>query len=815
MTSHQDIQSLIADIDNILPKADVRFPWSKPGDIATQHQVLERVRSYLVAQQQSATAPQHPLSPHVAPAEIAEPLTQAVAQELEFLRTDFIQLLQSNLDELRHEREALVREIQTLERTRQPMPPLPQTHSPQQPPLSDLSPDLLNALTEVMTQQIERQFAKWEARLAHHSTTPKATPPTLNQQDLGTTAIPTVESSESLRQGQTQTDQLLLALDANQRVIFETLQRNLQAYQQSLSQGLEKMHSLSLQGEILVTALVTRLSQPLNQESPTLTPSSQPEPTTAPTPLQATSQPVLEPLPPPNALQNPESLPLSALNPQSLPRERALEQLATEDWEIVEGLELEDFDLETDDDQVDTFIQLDITPTAPLPGAPESQPSSVSEADERESFSKLADQSSASVTPSESASTIGLAAPEDTTSESRKDVDELYESLFATQDVSEIAQQEEPQALSAQPMTGQLNLTEVSEPEDSPSATTTEAAPLSSDVKAVLFEGLDDPATQQPIPTQSEAVTPLTAQSWEASLFDDAAPLSPTQADGIEEAQPALSPADPWVETNSTIEAASVETIASLTDLLVKMSLSDTFTTATDLTPTPLEGKTTGTDSTASLGEEPYTGASATGNDVARAPNREIALPSNTPEQFQHNTEDFEESEQHPQSYQEQQSTLAFGNTNGVRSSASLSPTAEPTPQQSLQFPVWEELLVEDWEEFGLHDLNEEISLATTEFDLRQPQASDQDIAKASDAPESIATDFDPDLFPEETLEFDSNLMAQQALDIEPEDVIMTSEPNALPTSSADLEAQPFNQAHLDVDLPQSPDSNLQPPDHD
>jgi hypothetical protein len=111
------------------------------------------------------------------------------------------------------------------------------------------------------------------ALVSSESTLGTIAPATSNRGKVGRVMQPQ-ERLEQLRQLQVQSDQLLTTLDANQRVIFEALQRNLQSYQESLSQGLEKMHSLGVQGEMLFTALVNRLAQQLGREASTILQSS-------------------------------------------------------------------------------------------------------------------------------------------------------------------------------------------------------------------------------------------------------------------------------------------------------------------------------------------------------------------------------------------------------------------------------------------------------------------------------------------------------------------------------------------------------------
>ena len=66
---------------------------------------------------------------------------------------------------------------------------------------------------------------------------------------------------EQWRQLQQQGDRLVMSFDSTLRTVFETLEKDLQGYADSLSQGLERMHSLGQQGEAKFLAYFNRLNQ--------------------------------------------------------------------------------------------------------------------------------------------------------------------------------------------------------------------------------------------------------------------------------------------------------------------------------------------------------------------------------------------------------------------------------------------------------------------------------------------------------------------------------------------------------------------------
>ena len=237
MTSQKDqIQALIADIDAVLQKTPSRLPWVMAGDAAQQRRVLARVSNFLVSLQQRmaiegggapialsdlTTSQAYSLEE----AQLGEALgsdrssemathqtLQGMMQEMEHLRVNLIQPLQTDVENLRQQREHLMLEIRQLEARRQYA--------------SELSP---------MTPY---------------------------------------QSLEQLRVFQDRLDEVVRGLDSTLNVVFESLQRNVNAYEESLGQGIDKLHHLGQQGEIIFTALINHLAQKLGQEVSSHLPSS-------------------------------------------------------------------------------------------------------------------------------------------------------------------------------------------------------------------------------------------------------------------------------------------------------------------------------------------------------------------------------------------------------------------------------------------------------------------------------------------------------------------------------------------------------------
>jgi len=285
------IQELIQSIDAVLGKASPRLPWVMAGESEQQRQILERTRQYLVSLQQQPTAPAAlagaapmnalPADPTLgpmgavavgtSPGESAQQVLQAVLQEVTYLRTNIMQPMRGEVDDLRQQRDALVNEIKELEAQRQHYALPPQPDSPQQQQaLSEFLQSLMGRLQENLTVQVAEMLTHLEARTlppANDGTPAVASAAEADRLAGYASPLTPPERLAQLQQIQTQSDQLLLKLDTTLRVIFESLQRNIQTYEDSLSQGLDKMHTLGHQGEAIFAALINRLAQQLGREA--------------------------------------------------------------------------------------------------------------------------------------------------------------------------------------------------------------------------------------------------------------------------------------------------------------------------------------------------------------------------------------------------------------------------------------------------------------------------------------------------------------------------------------------------------------------
>lgn len=290
MTSQKDqIQSLITEIDGVLQKASPRLPWVMTGEVAQQRQVLQRVREYLVGMQRKLAIPDSysqsrtrqdlmahdiyyqptpPVYPAGASAQefhqseaTAQQVLQAVVQEMNYLRASLMQPMQADLESLRQQREILQQEIRQLELQKQ---------QSNQQWVTEFLQVVMGRLQEHVSQQVAQGLAAQGLPQSASGLSGPASFPLANPQF----SLPG-QQLEQLQSLQANSDQLLMNLDTTLRTVFEALQRDIHAYQDSLARGLEKMHNLGQQGEVMVSSLVNQLHQQVSRETPALPGSQQ------------------------------------------------------------------------------------------------------------------------------------------------------------------------------------------------------------------------------------------------------------------------------------------------------------------------------------------------------------------------------------------------------------------------------------------------------------------------------------------------------------------------------------------------------------
>ncbi len=282
MTSSADeIQKLIADIDNLLASGGKRLSRFLSGQAQEPKEVLERIRDFLVKLQekevlesgipnQSSEEPRSPLltkfidhGHNQYPLPQLEPSSEQSAVGAGQLKNEFsklIQPLRSELELLLQERATLIQEIRQLEQRRLQNYSLAQQLTNQEQMITEFLQVLMSRLVPTLTPLL----GQTRENSASSSAAPNyATQPFLDSPD----------SVERLTQLTRELDQRLLSLDGTVNVVFEALQRNINTYYESLSQSLARMHSQGMQGEQLMTSFLNNLTLHLQQESPSSQPS--------------------------------------------------------------------------------------------------------------------------------------------------------------------------------------------------------------------------------------------------------------------------------------------------------------------------------------------------------------------------------------------------------------------------------------------------------------------------------------------------------------------------------------------------------------
>ncbi|MEH2108385.1 hypothetical protein [Nostoc sp.] len=285
MTSSADeIQKLIADIDNLLASGGKRLSKFLSGQAQEPKEVLERIRDFLVRLQeqevlesgipnQSSEEPPSPLltkfivrDHNQYPLPQLEPSQEQSNVGAGQLKNEFSRLiepLRSELELLLQERATLIQEIRQLEQKRLQNYSLAQQLTNQEQMITEFLQVLMSRLVPTLTPLVGQtgENSVSSSGAPNHATF--ATQPFLGSPD----------SVERLTQLARELDQRLLSLDGTVNVVFEALQRNINTYYESLSQALARMHSKGMQGEQLMASFLNNLTQHLQQESPSSQPS--------------------------------------------------------------------------------------------------------------------------------------------------------------------------------------------------------------------------------------------------------------------------------------------------------------------------------------------------------------------------------------------------------------------------------------------------------------------------------------------------------------------------------------------------------------
>lgn len=235
MISVQDLQSLIADIDVCINQVIYPLPWLSIKQATQQRQLLQRVRDYLailVTKIDPTSANESGLTTDQV--ETAQAIAQEVFKQIYHFPGDSLDSLPAHLESLTQQRDALALEVQHLEKQRQQI-------------ITEFLPVMTSRWAESLTQKI--------AQLKSDLVT------TSNRES--TSSNQAAKNQQQLQQLQQNSQQIITSLDATFQSVLGTLQKDLITYQQSLSQGLEEIHDLGQQGEVLFKALVQRWTEQL------------------------------------------------------------------------------------------------------------------------------------------------------------------------------------------------------------------------------------------------------------------------------------------------------------------------------------------------------------------------------------------------------------------------------------------------------------------------------------------------------------------------------------------------------------------------
>jgi chromosome segregation ATPase len=258
VTSHQgQLQTLINEIEALLGKATPRLPWMVAGEANQQRRVLEQARNYLQTLQGQTDAPGGwgPVAPEtgeIAPAgDAAQPteassqqVLQALLQEMQYLRSQTLQPLRSEVSLLQQQREQLQREVHQLELERLQ---IANSRAPQPALNPALVDEVVRRLQESLLSQLNPQIQALQAQVND----PAALYGQIESDLADPNALPQLHPSqrlEQLRRIQSQTDYMLLKLDTNLRAVFESMEQSIQSYRDSLHQGLDTMHGAGSAG---------------------------------------------------------------------------------------------------------------------------------------------------------------------------------------------------------------------------------------------------------------------------------------------------------------------------------------------------------------------------------------------------------------------------------------------------------------------------------------------------------------------------------------------------------------------------------------
>ncbi len=240
--SSDPIQSILNDLDRTLRQTERWTLWTLFTRFSQQRHMLERVRNFLILQSQQQ--PSTPASKPQPPAHTTSPSPSRPRPLPPPLHSESIKLeltaLNAQRDALNAQRDALREEIKFLEQ-RKTQYLQDQAVMEQSSFTQAISPPLLN---------LQSSHNLSDHSILSHLSNPGLTP----------------EHLEQLKALHDRTDFLLSSMDSSLQLAFTSMQKNVEVYQTTLHQGLDRMHNLGYQGEVFLSALVNQLAQQLGRE---------------------------------------------------------------------------------------------------------------------------------------------------------------------------------------------------------------------------------------------------------------------------------------------------------------------------------------------------------------------------------------------------------------------------------------------------------------------------------------------------------------------------------------------------------------------
>jgi hypothetical protein len=532
-----ELEALVAEIDRLLGEAAPRLPWVMANNATQQRQLLSKARAYLdelqalvptdVSGAGTATTSQGEAPSIDATTATSSQVLQALLQEMQYLRGQTMEILEPLRQEvatLNQQRELLLQEVQQLQRQRL------QLESATLPSLGpgaweETLQRLTRHLETYLTHQVEQSVERLESSVANAyllSDAPSGNEPNADLSDR----LSPAQRLAYLQQIQNQSDHLVLSLDQSLRAVFESLEQSLYTYQDSLNQGLNKMHTLGQQGEMMFSALINHLAQQMSQEARAY--------------LEAKAQ-QQEPRP---------GLP-TAIGPEPAPPDQSPADFALDDVDLDNTFDDLGLDFEDDDE---TLLQID---DETLSAAVDSG----DEAVDLESLQLLDQLGAAEPDPNPTVSLPQMpsADAEVTRADTGSDsvLDDLYQSLFGLGEVATDAATAPDEGISAASLD-----TDSDEPWPPPLAIDTNEALAA---ETLSPDSIDSEQAQDDIPPSPEAMAQLVSPMAE----DESPTLELTEAEAtLDDVLGADIAAQLTPAPEASGEAEDTDTITSLLELL-------------------------------------------------------------------------------------------------------------------------------------------------------------------------------------------------------------------------------------------------------